>query len=398
MTSTLTPPVGTSSARRGLLAVSAVCAAVTVANIYLAQPVVGLVAADFGVPAGSAGWVATGALLGYALGIALLVPLGDVLDRRRLVARLSVLTAMLLVGAALAPALPVLAVLAGAAAMTTVIPQVVIPLVAQAAGEARGRAVAAVQAGLIAGIMLSRTVGGALGQWCGWRAVYLVAAGLTALVGLTAARLLAPEPAKPAVPYRALIGSVLRMVAEEPGLRWACVRQAATFGAFSAVWTTLAVLLTGAPFHLGVGAAGLVGLLGLSGAVAAPLAGRLVDRWGGARVGVLGLVGLLALVPVLVVGGRSLPVLLLAVLLVPVATQVSQVGNQSAALAVRPAAGARLNTAYMLATFLAGAAGSAAGTAAQAGAGWLGCCLVAGGFAGAGLLATGVRAAVRIRR
>ncbi|WP_188316359.1 MFS transporter [Solihabitans fulvus] len=383
-------------ASRRLLAVSAVCAAVTVANIYLAQPIVGLIATDLGLPAGVAGWVPTVALFGYTLGILLLVPLGDVVDRRRLVRRLSLLTTVLLLGAAAAPGLPVLALLAGAAAMTTVIPQVLIPLVAQTAGAGgRAAAMAWVQAGLVAGIMLSRTVGGAVGQWLGWRAVYLLAAALTVTAGLAAARLLASDGDRPAVRYRALLGSLPRLLAAEPELRWACLRQAAVFGAFSAVWTTLALLLTGAPFHLGAGVAGLVGLLGLSGVVAAPLGGRLADRLGGAPVGMVGLAALAVLVPVLLLGGHSLPVLLVGVLLTPAAMQVGQVGNQSAALAVRPAEGARLNTAYMLATFLSGAAGSALGVAAYGRWGWPGACLTAGAFVAFGLLACAVRRVVR---
>ncbi|MCP2165154.1 MFS transporter [Goodfellowiella coeruleoviolacea] len=395
-TPTAIPATTSPSGGRGLVPVAALCSAVTVANIYLAQPVVGLIAADLGVPTDSAGWVATLALFGYALGVLLIVPLGDVANRRVLVGRLTVATSVLLLAAALAPALPVLALLAGLAALTTVVPQVLVPLVGQAAGP-HGRAVAMawVQAGLISGMMLSRTVGGLVGDWFGWRAVYLLAAALTLAVGQLAARTLPHEQPRDRLRYRDLLRSLPALLREEPELRWAGLRQAASFAAFNALWTTLALLLTGAPYHLSAGAAGLFGLLGLAGAVIAPLAGRLADRWGGGRVGLLGLAALGVGVLLALVATHGIGLLVAAVLVLPVGTQAGQVGNQAAALAVRPAAAGRVNTAFVLAIFLAGALGSALGTAAFGRWGWTGSCLVAAGFVVLGLAACALRGLAR---
>lgn len=372
--------------RRTMLAGAAVCSGVTVANIYLAQPIVGIVADDTGVSRGTAGWIATASLLGYALGILFVVPLGDNSNRRALVGRLSVVTSALLGIAAFVDSVPLLVVLTGLAAITTVVPQVVIPMIAQhAEPRRRGVALAWVQAGVFAGIMLSRVVDGQVGAAWGWRAVYLLAAALTLVVGLLTALVLPAEGEREAVRYRELLRSLPGYVRREAALRRACLRQFGLFGAFNVVWSTVALELTG-PHGLSVGTAGLVGLLGLVGTACAPVAGRLVDRRGPAFVSAVG-TALFTLAAVAMLAGASLlAVLLVALAVVPVALVISQVANQSAALAVDPEAGGRLNTVFMLAAFLGGSVGSAVGAAAFGADGWPAVCLAALGFVAVGAI------------
>ncbi|MFF5985681.1 MFS transporter [Prauserella flavalba] len=382
-----TTAVSPGTGRRVMLTAAAVCSGVTVANIYLAQPVLGLIAEGLGTSRAAAGWVATAALLGYALGVLFVVPLGDNSNRRRLVATLSVLTSALLVGAALAPSVPVLAWFAALAAVTTVVPQVIVPLVVQRAEPSR-RAVSMgwVQAGLIAGMMLSRVLGGQLGALWGWRAVYLVAAGLTLVTGLLTARVLPREGERAPARYRDLLRSLPGYVRGEPALRGACLRQAGMFAAFNVVWSTVVLALTAPPHGLGVGTAGLVGLLGLGSAAATPLGGRFVDRRGPLLVSAVGFGIFVVGTGLLLLGGSVLPALLAGMVVMPVGLQLGLVSNQAAALAVDPAAGGRLNTVFMLAAFLGGSAGSAVGAAAYGAAGWTAACLTAFGLLGVGAL------------
>ncbi|WP_191892520.1 MFS transporter, partial [Streptomyces griseoaurantiacus] len=179
-----------------------------------------------------------------AVGILLLVPLGDLVDRRRLVVLLGSATPLLLVGAAVAPSVPVLSALVGLAAAATVVPQVLVPLVAEvSAPERRGSAVAWVQAGLITGMMTSRVVSGAVGDAFGWRAVYLVAAALTALVVVLTVRTLPVDAPRPRQRYRDLL-AVLPGLVRRPVVLGPSLAQAAVFAGFNALWTTLALVLT----------------------------------------------------------------------------------------------------------------------------------------------------------
>ncbi|MEB3368344.1 MFS transporter [Saccharopolyspora mangrovi] len=363
---------------RGLLFAAALCAGITVANIYLAQPIIGPIAETFGATAQSAGIVVTTAMLGYSAGLLFVIPLGDSADRRKMVGALSVLTALLLVGSSLAPSLPVLAVLAGLAAVTTVVPQILIPLVVQLADPAqRGTAMSWVQAGLITGIMGARVVSGQLAGALGWRSVFAVAAALTLIVGLWTVRALPSDGRREPVNYWSLLRSLPGYLRSEPGLRRACLRQAGSFAAFNAVWTTLALVLTAPPHGFTVAEAGLVGLLGLLSAALAPAAGKVVDRRGPRLVGALGLAALAFASLVLFLGTSSLTALLIGTAAVPIGLQVGQAANQNAALSVNPAAGGRLNTIFMLSTFLAGATGSAAGSFAYGLHGWAGVCTTA---------------------
>ncbi|MEU6113783.1 MFS transporter [Streptomyces sp. NPDC047117] len=346
-----------------LLAVISLCTAVTVANIYLAAPLLGLIARGFGVPAAGVSWITALSQLGYALGLLTFTPLGDTANRRRLVAVLSVVTAVAMAVAGFAPGLPALGAALLVAGATTVIPQLLVPLVAERAPAARrGLHVAAVVAGLFTGIVAARVVGGLAGQAYGWRAVLLGSAVLTALIGSVTAALLPPE-------RRAISGGLLsrigRGVAQVPGmllssadLRRACLRQGGLFGVWSALWTAVVLLLTGAPYHFSTATAGLFGLFGLVSAMVSPLAGGLIDRFGNDRV-VSAAYGLtLASVPFFWLGGHQLWALCLAAVLIHAGLVCGQVANQTRALTATGSP-ATANTAYMVAAFFAGALASA---------------------------------------
>jgi predicted MFS family arabinose efflux permease len=390
MTST---PTGTARHPAGpaVLAVGALTAGVTIGNVYFAHPVLNLIADGLKVGEDAAGVVATVALFGYAAGLLLLVPLGDLLHRRLLIIGLGLVTTVLMLGASFAPSLPVLAVFAALAAVFTVVPQVLAPFIVELSEpQRRARALAWIQCGLITGMMLSRTIGGLVGEAGGWRAVYLLGAILTAVV-VVLNWLVLPNDTRPTSKgYPALLASMPKLVAEEPLVRWASLMQGCLFAGFNALWTTLALLLTGPGYGYTAAVAGTVGLVGLTGAVAAPVAGKIADQIGAGRVVALGLLGFVISVPLFALGGSSLAALLAAIVFAIVGLQAAQVANQVRVLARRPAARGRLNTVYMVATFLFGAIGSAVGSFAFGAAGWTGTWLTVGGFtvlAAAGWLA-----------
>ncbi len=366
-------PSAATAMTRGMVALFAVSCGVSAANLYYAQPLLASISTGFRAGAGRTALVVTAAQVGYGLGLALLVPLGDLLVRRRLVPVLLAGAAVSLAASALAPDLAVLAAAVAVTGICSVAAQVLVPFAATlAAPERRGRVVGTVMSGLLLGILLARTVSGLVAEFAGWRTVYAVAAVVVSVLAAVLARRLPGEEARPAVRYGRLLASVVGLVRTEPLLRLRSALGALVFATFSVLWTSLAFLLAGPPYHEGEAVIGLFGLLGAAGALAAVWSGRLADRGleplvsGGSLVLLLAAVGLLAL------GGHHLVALVAGVVLADLAIQAVHIQNQQLVFALDPGARSRLNTAYMVCYFLGGAVGSATAGAAWAAAGWPG--------------------------
>ncbi|MFD8042391.1 MFS transporter [Streptomyces chartreusis] len=361
------------------VALLAFACGVAVGNVYFPQAIGPLVASGLGVSPDAATTVVTATQFGYAAGIYLLVPLGDRLRPRRLLVTLLTVTGAGLLAASTAQALvPLLAasVLVGTA---TVIAPLAGPLAAGLVpAERQGVVGGTLLSGCLAGMLLSRALGGALGDWLGWRAPYVVAAVLSLTVAALLARML-PSPApSTAAPYPALLAAPLRLLRTEPELRRSCLYQAMVFAGFSAVWTGVALLLTGPVYGLDATAAGLLALVNAATMVCTPVAGRLVDRHGPDRVTLVCLLIVGAAAPVLALGGLGgvpgLSALVVGTLLLDVGMQSGQVANLVRVYGLGADVRARLSTAYMTCVYLGGTAGSWLGARAYGGFGWLGVC------------------------
>lgn len=348
-----------------------VAAGTAVANLYWAQPLLDYIADDLGASAASAGWLVTTTQLGYALGILLVVPLGDVLDRRRLVPLMMVVASAALLACALAPSFGVLLVALAALGVTTVSGQVLTPLAGDLADEhERGRVVGAVVSGILVGILVSRTVSGLVADVAGWRAVYVVAAVLDVLLAALLLRTIPSLPPKTTLRYPALIASVGRVIARERSLRWTLALSSMGFALFTLFWTSLTFLLSSEPFDYPVSTIGLFGLVGLLGAVAARRAGRLHDRgWSLPSTGAAWAVILLAFA-IASFAGSSLVLVLVTIVVLDVAIQALNILNQTRVLAISADERSRLNTAFITTNFLGGAVGSAAASVLWATGGW----------------------------
>jgi predicted MFS family arabinose efflux permease len=260
---------------RLVTSVLAVACGLTVANLYYAQPLLDLIAADLRVGRDDAALVVTLTQLGYAAGLVLLLPLGDLLENRVLASRTLLGTAAALIAAALAPDFGVLLAAAVLIGTASVVAQVLIPFAAHLApAEQRGRVVGRVMSGLLLGILLARTVASLVAAHAGWRTVYLISGVLMLGLAATLARLLPRRHPGTTTRYRHLMASVVRLARAEPALRRRAACQALLFGAFSAFWTSVAYQLIDA-HHLGQTGIGGFALVGAAGAAAAPLAGRL---------------------------------------------------------------------------------------------------------------------------
>ncbi|WBO61883.1 MFS transporter [Streptomyces camelliae] len=359
----------------GLPLVMALACGVAVANVYFPQAITPLIARGFGIGQDAAAVLATVTQFGYAAGIFLLVPLGDRLPRRPLVTLLLAVTALALLVAGLAPAVGPLLAAGAAVGAATVVPQILLPMAAgMAEPDRRGAVTGTLQAGLIGGILLARAFGGVLGEHFGWRALYLVAAALTGLLALVLG--LALPRSAPAVRdrYPTLLADTLRLLRHEPQLRRSVSFQVTVFGAFSAVWTAVALLITGPRYGMGTQAVGLLALIGAASMFLAPAAGRWVDRYGPDRVNLwcvlLALASGALLLTGLAGGPAGLVGLAAGLLLIDVAVQCGQVADQARIFALRPEARSRLNTGYMTCGFVGASAGSWLGTRAFTQLGW----------------------------
>ena len=243
---------------RGLILLLACACGVAVSNIYYSQPLLEQIRLGFHTTAGAAGLVSTLTQIGYTLGLLLIVPLGDVLRRRRLIVGLMVVEAIFLASAALSPSLSLLQLSSLGIGIATVSAQLIVPLVAQLSEpQKRGQNVGTVMSGLLLGILLARVVSGAVGGQYGWRAMFWLACGIALLLGIVLERTL-PDVAPTAnLRFRDLMKSLWTLTKEEPHLRESALIGGLIFGSFMAFWTSLSFHLEGAPFHYSTQIVGL---------------------------------------------------------------------------------------------------------------------------------------------
>jgi len=358
-----------------------------VANIYYNQPLLAAIGRTFHLSDSSASLAATATQVGYTLGMLLVVPLGDMLERKRLMLLMLLGAAGAMALAAWAPTFGLLAAASVGIGVLSAVPQLLVPMAAHLAPEAeRGRVVGRVMSGLLIGILLSRTVSGYVGLHLGWRAMFEIGAGLmVALVALLAWQLPRDRPTFTGS-YASLMKSLGTLIREQPALRRAALVGAFLFASFSVFWTTLAFYLEGPRFHYGSVVAGFFGLIGAFGALAAPLAGKTADTKGPDYTVGLGILLALAAYAVLGFGGVYVAGLVLGVIVLDVGVQAAHISNQSLIFSLVPEARSRLNTVYMTSYFTGGSLGSILGGLAWTHGGWPGVCLLGAGLTGAAFL------------
>ena len=385
----------TSELPRSLISLIAVATGAIVANLYYAQPLLHRVAGAFHAGTGATSAVITCTQVGYALGLLFVVPLGDLHPRRRLIVRIFLIAAAAVVASALAPNLWLFELASVAVGVASVGGQVMIPFAADLAPEdRRGRVVARIMTGLLLGILLARTVAGVVAQIAGWRSIYWFSAALMVVFAAVLRRSLPAEGQRPHRSYWTLVGSSLRLLAEEPLLRRRAFHGACAFASFSVLWTTLAFLLSGGPYHYSNAVIGLFGLVGAGGILAANLAGRLADSDHAMKSTAVAGVLLVASFGILWFGRHGLAALIIGIVVLDIATQGMQITNQAIIYALRPDARSRINSAYMVCYFAGGALGSVLAGTIYSSAGWTGVCWLGAGF---GLLTTAMTAVDRIR-
>jgi predicted MFS family arabinose efflux permease len=361
----------------------ATAAGLGVAPLYYSQPMLGILETDLAASARAVGMAPMLTQLGYALGILLLAPLGDRFDRRRVI----LLKAIALVGAlllaAVSPSIGCLLAASFAIGLSATMVQDIVPAAATLAPDAnRGKIVGTVMTGLLLGILLSRVVSGFVAEQYSWRAMFFAAAGSVAAIGLALWRGLPTFKPTTHLSYRALIGSLAHLWWHHRALRRAAFAQGLLAMGFSAFWSTLAVMLHGAPFHLGSAVAGAFGLAGAAGALGAPIAGRLADRHGPEWVTRVGIVIATVSFAVMAMGltmstHTQLMLLVVATVGFDLGVQTTLIAHQTIVYGIDPASRSRLNAVLFVGMFIGMAAGAGIGSLALAQWGWGGVIVLA---------------------
>lgn len=347
-----------------------------VANIYYNQPLLNDIAVTYHISTAKVGQVAMITQVGYGIGLLFIVPLGDMFERRKLMLIDFVFMVTSLLVAAWAPNILVLLIASLFVGITSVIPQLMIPMAAHLAKpQERGKKIGFIMSGLLIGILLSRTVSGFVGEHFGWRTMFYIAAGMMLLIWLLVYLQLPKVEADYTGKYATLMRSLVKLFKEEPALRLASFRGALCFASFSAFWTTIVFLLK-QHFNLGSDVAGAFGLLGALGAVAAGLMGRLSDKTNAYKLSAFTIILIIVSFIVFMVWGYTLIGLAVGVILMDVGVQATHISNQAIIFALNPSARNRINTIYMVSYFIGGSLGTFLATIVWDKYQWNGVCTI----------------------
>lgn len=358
---------------KGTLWLMAIGAGLVVANNYYNQPLLGMIAREFGESESATSKVAMFTQIGYAAGLLLIIPLGDMFRRKKIILIDFAFILLSLIVFALSQSLIVMITASFFIGLTSVVPQIFVPIAAQLSKpEEKGRNVGIVMSGLLIGILASRVFSGLVGDWLGWRSVFFIAAGFMVVMGALIAWLLPNLKPTFAGTYGQLMRSIVRYAKDIPSLQLASLRGALGFASFSVFWTTLTFRLEQAPFFQGSDIAGSLGLFGIAGALAASFVGHVSGKVDKNKLIAIAIFLMILSWAIFGVGGSSYTGLIAGILILDMGLQAMHVTNQTIVFSSHPEASNRLNTVYMVSYFVGGSVGTLIGGKAWGMYGWNG--------------------------
>lgn len=365
-----------------LLFIMACMAAVSVANIYYCQPLLSLMGNDLSIDEWRASLIAMITQVGYACGLFFIIPSGDKFDRKKIVSySFSILTIALLC-IALSNNFHAVMAASFAVGACSVMPQIFIPIAAQySRPEKKGANVGLIVSGLLTGILASRVISGLVGEWLGWRSMYVIAAIVMSLCTLIVWRIMPYTENNYTGSYKRLMHSLFALIREYKLLRICALRAAFAFGSFLALWASLTFKMEQAPFYAGSDVVGLLGLCGVAGAMSASVVGRLVSRIGVHNFNLLGAALMLSAWIIAYLWGNTYTAIIITILILDIGMQCIQPSNQTVVFSLNPKASNRINTIFMTNYFIGGSLGTFLSGSAWSMAGWSGVTIVGIGLA-----------------
>lgn len=365
-----------------LLFIMACMAAVSVANIYYCQPLLSLMGNDLGIDEWRASLIAMITQVGYACGLFFIIPSGDKFDRKKIVSySFSILTIALLC-IALSNNFHAVMAASFTVGACSVMPQIFIPIAAQySRPEKKGANVGLIVSGLLTGILASRVISGLVGEWLGWRSMYVIAAIVMSLCTLIVWRIMPYTENNYTGSYKRLMHSLFALIREYKLLRICALRAAFAFGSFLALWASLTFKMEQAPFYAGSDVVGLLGLCGVAGAMSASVVGRLVSRIGVHNFNLLGAALMLSAWIIAYLWGNTYTAIIITILILDIGMQCIQLSNQTVVFSLNPKASNRINTIFMTNYFIGGSLGTFLSGSAWSMAGWSGVTIAGIGLA-----------------
>lgn len=340
----------------------AFCTGLIVANIYYCQPLIILIARDFNIPESEAGRTTYLTQAGYAIGLLLLVPLGDMFERKKQILVITGLAILSLLVAGFSQSFIVLQIACVLIGASSIVPQLILPMAANlSSDENRGHTIGIIMSGLLIGILGSRAVSGTIGYLLGWRSMFLIAAVVCFLLILLMAKRFPVSLPGFKGSYRQLMGSMFSYIKTQPVLRETSIINFLAFATLSAFWTTMVLYLASPPFIFQSLQIGLFGIAGAAGALAAPLVGKLSDSSDPRKNLIIGLLMQLISIAAFYFTGSHLFLFVAGIILLDIGQQAIHVTNQTRIYALIPEARNRLNTVFMSVSFVGASVGSAIG-------------------------------------
>lgn len=357
--------------KRADILLMAFCTGLIVANIYYCQPLVILIAKDFKLTEPVAGKITYLTQIGYALGLFLLVPLGDMFERKKQILVITGLAILALLVAAVSRSFFILEVASILIGACSIVPQLILPLAANLSNdENRGANIGIIMSGLLVGILASRAVSGSIGFWLGWRAVYYMAAAICGLLILLMAKRFPQSYPNFKGSYKELMRSMFGYIKTQPALRETSIINFLAFAIISAFWTTMVLFLANPPFNFQTLQIGLFGIAGAAGALAAPLVGKLSDGNNPRKNLMIGFILQLISIALFYFTNNHLYLFVIGIVLIDIGQQAIHVTNQTRIYTLIPEARNRLNTIFMSVSFIGASCGSALGLWLWAQGGW----------------------------
>lgn len=349
----------------------AFCTGLIVANIYYCQPLVILIAKDFDLNETTAGRVTYITQIGYALGLFLLVPLGDMFERKKQILIITGLAIVALLVAAISKTFFLLEIASLLIGICSIVPQLILPLAANlSTDENRGANIGMIMSGLLVGILASRAVSGSIGFWLGWRAVYYMAAAICLLLIALMAKRFPQSKSGFKGNYKELMTSMFSYIKTQPVLRETSIINFLAFAIISAFWTTMVLFLANPPFSFQTLQIGLFGIAGAAGALAAPLVGKLSDGNNPRKNLMIGFILQIVSIALFYFTGSHLYLFVIGIVLIDIGQQAIHVTNQTRIYTLIPEARNRLNTIFMSVSFIGASCGSALGLWLWGQGGW----------------------------
>ena len=350
---------------------------VVVANLYYCQPLLGALSRAFHVSEESASFVNICSQMGYGLGLFFIVPLGDMLARRKLLIWMHLLAALTLLGFAFSPDIEWLYFFSVCVGITSTACQVFIPLAMHlASDEDRGKILGIILGGLLTGILLSRSLSGFAAQYFGWQSIYFISTGFMIIMAFLVWKYIPGEQPAFKGNYWKLIRSLFQLFKEQKIIRESAWIGACLFGAISAFWSTMAFFLEKSPFEYSLSMIGLFGIIGAGGALISPVVGRITDSQGPFKPMRFGILMMMAGYLILFEGKNGIALVIAGIILIDMGLQCTHIPNLSRNYSLLPDARTRLNTIYMTFFFIGGTLGSSIGSIAWNIGGWTSVCIV----------------------